>query len=220
MSDEPEVVANPPRIWDRELNAAIVTLADRFLPRGYEVRPVGSFGAEDIWQSCEEGRPLVFDRTELPSTSIFGDTEVEHAFQAITQLFMFTPPVAHPQHRPHLCAVMISSGMERLMEEIVKRYGDDARTQRWRKALWTHTMGRLAFNALTGGKEGSDLYDFVVQTLAAVDPDGTEPVNELRDGFIGMYANAEQAREAIIGIMRRKEESVTERAEAQGVTYH
>ena len=103
------------------------------------------------------------------------------------------------------------------MEQIVVRYGDDERTRRWRKALWTHTMGRLAFLALTGSIK-TDLYDFVVNTLAAVDPDGTEPVNELRDGFVGMYARAEQARDAIIGIMRQKAEG--DAAAAQGVTYH
>ena len=213
-----------PRIYDRELNAAILVLADQFIPRGWQVTPVAEMNPEAVWKSCEDGRPLVFDRAGHSPTSIFGDVEIELAFQALTQFFMYTPPVAHPSHRPNLCAAMMVGGFDRLMDAIVELYGDDERTQRWRKAIWTHTVGRLAFLAV-GNYPPADTYDFVVRTLAAVDPNGTEPVNELRDGFVAMYTRAEQTRDAIIGILRaatqeRETDDVNATAASQGVVLH
>lgn len=208
-----------PRILDRELNAAIMTLTDAYLPRGYECMPHDVLTADDLWISCEEGRPKVFDRTGREPASIFGDIEVEHAFQALSSYFMYTPPVAHSVHRPQLCSAMIVGGFDRLMEVLVERFGDDTRTQRWQKVLWTHTIGRLAFLSMLGTIAGPrENYDFVVKTLEDIDPEGKMTVDEVRDGFVGMYVQAEQAREAIMGIMRAK--SIDDDATKQGVTFH
>ena len=222
MSDEPEVVANPPRILDRELNAAIITLANIYIPRGFEVRTPEDVTEEAVWQSCQEGRPVVYDRTMV--NSIFGDTEVEHTFQALAQFFMFTEPVVHNSHRPHLCAVMMVGGIDRICEALVKQYGDDSRTQGWQKAILVHTIGRLAFHSSFGGIPGSN-YDFVVDLTKSIDPDGTLPVAEVRDGFVSMYAKAERRRDQILGVVRKavaqmdaKDTDAT--AQAQGVTYH
>ena len=210
------------RIFDRELNAAILTLTDTYLPRGYECMPYDVLTADDLWTSCAEGRPKVFDRTGREPASIFGDIEVEHAFQALSSFFMYTPPVAHSVHRPQLCDAMIVGGFDRLMEVLVERYGDDARTQRWQKVLWTHTIGRLSFIMMLGTiVSPRESYDFVVKTLADIDPEGKLTVEEVRDGFVGMYVQAEQAREAIMGIMRAEaQKSVDADAVKQGMTFH
>ena len=207
-----------PRIWDRRLNAAILTIAERLIPRGWNVVSAEEADAEAIWKSCEEGRPMVYDRPN--STSIFGDVEVDHAFQAVSEFCMYTPPAAHPHHRPNLCAQMMVSGLDRLMSELVTLYGDDELTQRWRKAHWTHTIGRLAFLALVGSIPGNN-YDFVVSTLSTIDADGTLPVSEVRDNFIGMYARMEEMMHAIVGVASRAAaEKTDEAAQAAGVTFH
>ena len=221
MSEDNQVTVEP-RILDRELNAAIITLADIYIPRGFEVRAQEDVTEEAVWQSCQDGRPVVYDRTM--ANSIFGDTEVEHAFQALAQFFMFTEPVVHNSHRPHLCAVMMVGGIDRICEALVKQYGDESRTQGWQKAILVHTIGRLAFNSSFGGIPVSN-YDFVVDLTKSIDPDGTLPVAEVRDGFVSMYAKAERRRDQILGVVRKavaqmdaKDTDAT--AQAQGVTYH
>ena len=119
---------------------------------------------------------------------------------------------------------MMVGCIDRICEALVKQYGDESRTQGWQKAILVHTIGRLAFNSSFGGIPVSN-YDFVVDLTKSIDPDGTLPVAEVRDGFVSMYAKAERRRDQILGVVRKavaqmdaKDTDAT--AQAQGVTYH
>jgi hypothetical protein len=185
------------QIWDRELNEAIVTLAKIHLPRGYGTVSNEEFAGPgfQLWDAFDrDGRPTVNQMTR--TTSIFGDVEIEIAFNALMAQMTLGSELAkeHAAHKPDICPVMTIAGLDGIAKAIVDRYGDDERTQRWRKGIYAHFLG-LAVLAIDGQPMPSNAKEFVEKGLPIADPDSKLSVAEFRDGMVGLFS------EAIVGRM-------------------
>jgi hypothetical protein len=147
MSESETVTVEP---WDREFNTAIVHLTGKLLPRSYVVIEPDQEIPES-WEFFEkEGQPVL--RLKPETETVFADREVEGMFRALFAHGTLRKESSekHRHHYPWPCPEMIKKGVEFINAAIVDAYGDDERTQRWRKAVVALTFGAMGFFATYG----------------------------------------------------------------------
>lgn len=214
------------KVWDKELNAAVAHLGTVDLPRGYATVPADEFHSENFspWEAYRSSafngdygtpnglshRPTVL-KQEGENSSIFGDNETEETFNSLLYVGMFTfgsteAEIAdsryHEGHYPTIRPSMIIRGVDFVNRKIVEVYGDDERTQRWRKAILFSTIGVMTF-IIKFGNFPHPVASFVTVSLG-LDQVQEDDVEIVRATLGSMLANE------IVGVGRGDVQLATE----------
>lgn len=129
--------------WSRGFNAAVLHIAQRLMPGGYDVQEVGAPDSLDqlIAHVSATGRILVWagasDRT------IFGDEEVNHAFRAWHDWCHYTHKLPFTYAGEIRVAFVQAAHLVRL-------YGQTPETERWVAMIFAEVIGQSAFQEATG----------------------------------------------------------------------
>jgi hypothetical protein len=132
--------------YDIELNAAILHLSDKLLPRGFEVSTTPQ-SIDSQAKVIAAGGRITVPLEDHPDNSLFADADVEHAFRALVAWGLFQPDtLAIHGHGEFVgCPLQIAESVRILHRELIARFGDDERTQSWARILTVYLMANIAY---------------------------------------------------------------------------
>jgi hypothetical protein len=129
-------------ILDHGLNAALLTIAGRLFPGGFDVRDDAPDSYEKIVALFESGKRYVVFGGGSEST-IFGDPHVNHSFRAWHDWchwqgqFDFSLRGEFGAYKMQCC-------------HLSRVYGDDEQTTRWKQILFADIIGQKLYFQRTG----------------------------------------------------------------------
>ena len=130
----PATYRNPSRPLDPGLNAAVVTMAARLFPRGYDIGGDAPSTLEELNDHiAKTGRMMVWDGAS--DRTIFDDAEVNYAFRAWHDWH-------HWRHQFSFDVEGETSACESQIAQLKEVYGDNAITQRWAKIIRAEVIGQ------------------------------------------------------------------------------
>ncbi|MFN3889609.1 MAG: hypothetical protein ACK4MV_04360 [Beijerinckiaceae bacterium] len=129
-------------ILDHELNVAVMVIANRLFPAGFDVSDDAPDSYEKLVQRFESGRRYVVYSGGADKT-IFGDPEVNYCFRAWHDW-------CHWRGRFDFSFTGEYATYEMQCEHLVRVYGQGERIERWKKILFADVIGQRLHHDLTG----------------------------------------------------------------------
>lgn len=142
---------------DKSFNAAILTMAQQVLPKGYDVGPDAPNTLEELKDHFNAtGRIKVWNGAS--DRTIFEDDEVNFAMRAWHDAIHLAYDLPFtPEGEAAVCIVQ--------QQQLIQRYGLDERTQRWVDLLDAEINGQIAHEQALG-RFPEDQKGFVLAYLA------------------------------------------------------
>ena len=145
------------RALDIEFNAAVLAMAHRLFPRGFEVANDAPQSYEELVARLDAGMPMLVWRGGSQN-SIYGNPEVNYAFRAWHDW-------CHWRGRHDFSFEGEMAAYRMQAEHLVVVYGDCPRTKWWQRILHAEIIGQRQFYNMLGYFP-DDQRDFVEAYLA------------------------------------------------------
>ena len=126
---------------DLRLNAAILTIASRLFPAGYDLDDAAPSGLADLQERMNAYRKRVWSGAS--ATTIYGDPEVNYAFRAWHDYHYWRSGLDFTPHHEAIVA-------ELQCADIIKVYGDSEMTRHWCEIIRAEVIGQMAHFYLHG----------------------------------------------------------------------
>lgn len=142
---------------DRELNAAILNIAARLFPTGFDVHPCAPSNLKDLTEQCAWGRMVVWDGAS--AQTIYDDAEVNFAFRAWHDWH-------HVKGQFEFDIEGERKACEAQIELLYSLYGESEKTRYWARLIDAEIMGQ-AFHFEQFGTFPENQIEFVKAFAAA-----------------------------------------------------
>lgn len=119
---------------DLRLNAAVLTIANRLFPTGYELDDNPPSSLTDLQSRMAATPTRVWSGAS--DTSIYGDREVNYAFRAWHDFHYWRSGLNFAPHNEAIVAQMQCA-------DLITVYGDSATTRRWCDIIRAEVIGQM-----------------------------------------------------------------------------